>query len=193
MSDPKGALRPGQSSVAVPPRWGALRARVSQQGEDDYACGLHCIVTAARHLGAIPGTAGPQRFLTALAPRDATRIEARLPAVGLFERDIRALAAAAGLGVYRPNTHDAGQFKEPGWLWIAFVLMRFTAPNGSESDERHYLLVLDYLAGDRALVVADPHPWNPRVYCVAFQEFESAWRAAKARGPPWAVALYRSP
>ena len=187
--DRKGALRPGQSSVAVPPRWSKLR--VSQQGEDDYACGLHCIVTAARYLGSIQLGAGPRRLLGALAPGDATRIDARLAAVGLFEKDVRALAAAVGLGVYRPNMHDAGQFKEPGWLWMAFVLMRFAAPDGSESNERHYVLVLDYLADHRALVVADPHPWNPPVYCVALQEFESAWRAARAKGPPWAAALYK--
>ncbi len=98
---------------------------------------------------------------------------------------------AAELAVYRPNTHDASQFQEPGWLWMALVLVKFTAPTGAEIDERHYVLVLDHLADEGVLVVADPHPWNPPVYCVGLDDFVSAWRAAKTKGPPWAAALYR--
>jgi len=184
------ALVPGSSSVAVPLRW--RRLPVSKQGDDDYACGLHCIVTAAPHLGASPGRRGPQRILKAPTPPHAIRIQARLPAVGLSEKDIRALAAATGIALYRPNTHEVAQFTEPGGIWMAFVLVRFTAPTRAQSDERHYVLVLDHLADDGVLVVADPHPWNPSVYCVALDDFESAWRAAKAKGPPWAAALYRS-
>lgn len=185
-----GALVPGASRVAVPPPWRSLR--VSKQDDDDYACGLHCIATAARHFGTIAGAAGARRILKALAPPHASRVQARLPAIGLFEKDLRALAAAARLAVYRPNTHDVSQFQEPGWLWMAFVLVKFTAPNGAESDERHYVLVLDHVAAEGVFVVADPHPWNPPVYCVGVGAFESAWRVAKAKGPPWAASLYPS-
>ena len=52
------------------------------------------------------------------------------------------------------------------------------------------MLVLEYLADERVFVVADPHPWNPPLYCVDEQDFEAAWRSAKAKGPPWAAALY---
>lgn len=183
------ALVPGSSSVTVPRRWRSLR--VSKQGDDDYACGLHCIVTAARHLGAAGGTANPRRILKALASPHRSRIQARLPTIGLFEKDIRTLATAAGLSVYRPNTHDASQFQEPGWLWMAVALVKFTALPGAERDERHYVLVLDHLADEGVLVIADPHPWNPPVYCVGLDDFASAWRVAKSKGPPWAAALYR--
>lgn len=54
---PGRALVPGSASIAVPRRWRSLR--VSKQGDDDYACGLHCIATAARHLGARAGTEEP--------------------------------------------------------------------------------------------------------------------------------------
>jgi hypothetical protein len=73
---------------------------------------------------------------------------------------------------------------------MAFALVHFTAPTGVESDERHYVLVLEYLADRDALVIADPHPWNPPVYCVALRQFDSAWRIARAKGPPWAAALH---
>jgi hypothetical protein len=106
------ALVPPESDVGVPTRW--RRLRVSKQGDDDYACGLHCVVTAARHAGTIPRKAGPRRLLSTLEPRDAARIKARVRDAGLFEQDVRALAKAAGLAVYRPNTHEVEQFKEPG-------------------------------------------------------------------------------
>jgi hypothetical protein len=181
------ALMPAASGIAVPPRWHSLR--VSRQGEDDHASGLHCIATAARHLAHSP--AEPSRILQALAPPHASRIQARLSAVGLLEKEIRILAATVGLGVYRPNTHKVAQFKcqEPGLLWMAFVLVKFTALSGTERDQGHYVLVLDHVAEDGALVLADPHPWNPPVYCVERDDFESAWRAAKTKGPPWAAWL----
>lgn len=181
------ALVPRSSNVAVPHRW--LSLRVSKQGDDDYACGLHCIVTAARQLGAAGGTK-PSLILKKLTTPDESRIKERLPTIGLFEKDLRALAVAAGLGLYRPNTHDASQFQQPGWLWMAFALVKFTAPTGAESDEGHYLLVLDHLADEGVLVIADPHPWNPSVYCVGLDDFESAWRVSKAKSP-WAAALFR--
>jgi len=49
----------------------------------------------------------------------------------------------------------------------------------------------EHLADEGVLVLADSHPWNPPVYCVGLDDFESAWRVAKKRGPPWAAALYR--
>lgn len=184
------ALVPAASGL-VPSRWRSLR--VSRQGENDYACGLHCIVTAARHLG-VRGAVQPSRILKALAPPHVSRIQARLPTVGLLEKDIRALASTAGLGVYRPNTHKVSQFKvqEPDWLWMALVLVKFTPPSGAEYDAGHYVLVLDHVAENGALVLADPHPSNPPVYCVALEDFESAWRAAKTKGPPWAAWLRRA-
>ena len=182
------ALVPGSARVAVPSRWRSLQ--VSKQG-DDEASGLHCIVTAARQFCTIAGDTPSRRILKALAPSHASRIQARLPAIGLYEKDVRALAAAAELSVYRPNTHDAAHFQEPGWLWMAFVLVKLTAPSGAESDQSHYVLVLDHVGADGVFVVADPHPWNPPVYCAGVSEFESAWRGAKAKGPPWAASLYR--
>lgn len=179
-------------SDAVVPK--SLRdVAVAKQGDGDYACGLFALMTAARQLGAPGRRQNATELLASLAPADRRRIEARIPRVGLFEKDLRALAAAAGLSIYRPNTHDAAQFREPGWLWMALVMARFTHPSNGESDvEKHYVLVLGHLKEEAALVIADPHPWNPSVYSVDEKAFEAAWRAAKTKGPPWAAALHRS-
>ncbi|HYH99411.1 hypothetical protein [Hyalangium sp.] len=73
-------------------------------------------------------------------------IASKLSKIGLFEKDVRALVAAAGLSVYRPNTHEVTQFHKPGWLWMALVLLKFTSPDRKESYvERHYVLIVDYL------------------------------------------------
>jgi hypothetical protein len=189
MAKRRPSIEPTRSRVAVPPALQQLR--VAKQGDGDYACGLYALVTAARKLRTTTGRAGATTLLAGLEPAARARIEARLPKVGLFEKDVRALAKAAGLAVYRPNTHDLAQFREPGWLWMALVLVQFAPPSGGESYvEKHYVLVVDHLSDESVFVVADPHPWNPATYCVDEREFEAAWRAAKSKGPPWAAALH---
>lgn len=184
------ALVPGASNVAPPQWWRKLS--VSKQGPDDMACGLHALTTAAWHLGTLPRAVGAMRLVKMLDPLVASRIRAQLPADGLFEKDLRLLAKAAGLSVYRPNSHDVAQFRGAGWLWMAFVTVMFKDPHGHTPDtaDGHYVLVLDHLSNEDALILADPHPWNPPVYCVATRAFDAAWRAAK-KGAPWAAALHR--
>lgn len=182
-------IEPTRSTATVPPV--LQRLRVAKQGDGDYACGLFALVTAARKLRTTSARASANALLANLDAATRARVEARLPKVGLFEKDVRALAHAAGLAVYRPNTHDVAQFREPGWLWMALVLVRFVPPTGAESYvEKHYVLVLEHLPDEHMFVVADPHPWNPPLYCVDEREFEVAWRAAKSKGPPWAAALH---
>jgi hypothetical protein len=176
--------------VVVP---ASLRIAVAKQRDRDYACGLFAVTTAAHQLGALERRHGATTLLERLDPVARARIEARLSHGGLLEKDVRALAAAAGLYAYRPNTHDAAQFRQPGWLWMARVLVRFTDPaSGASYVEKHYVLVLDHLRAEGSLVVADPHPWNPPVYCVDEATFEASWRGSKTKGPPWAAALHRS-
>jgi hypothetical protein len=124
-----------------------------------------------------------------LAARE--RIAARLPAVGLFDRDIRALCDAAQLDVWRPRDQRVEQFVEGDWIWMAFVRAVFVAAESAYVG-RHYVLVLEYLADASALVIADPHPWNPDVYCVDIDRFAAAWSSTKRRGPPWAAVVHPS-
>jgi hypothetical protein len=139
----------------------------------------------------MPAGAGAPTLLAKLEPGARAGIESRLRGATLLEKDLRAMARAAGLETYRPNTHELEQFREPNWLWIVLVMVRFVPPTGGAGDVgKHYVLVVDHIPGDVALVVADPHPWNPPVYCVDETEFAAAWRAAKTRGPAWAAALH---
>ncbi len=184
-------IDPTRSRVTVPPL--LQRVRVAKQRDIGRACGLYAVVTAARKLGTMLPRAGAPTLLANLEPATRVQVEARLPRTVLLEKNLRALANAAGLSMYRPNTHDLTQFHEPNWLWIALVLVRFAPPNGVNSHVgKHLVLVLNHLPSSGTLVVADPHPWNPPVYCVDEREFERAWRAAKTKGPPWAAALDRA-
>jgi hypothetical protein len=184
-------IEPRRTTATVPSALQQLR--VAKQDSGDYACGLFALVTAARKLRTT-ARAGATSLLAGLDTATRRRVEARLPKDGLLEKDVRALARAAGLAVYRPNTHDVAQFREPGWLWMALVLVRFAQSSRLDSYvEKHYVLVVDHLPDEHVFVVADPHPWNPPLYCVDEPMFEAAWRAAKTKGPPWAAALYPAP
>jgi hypothetical protein len=183
-------LVPRSSRYPVPESCESFR--VSTQDQDDHACGLHCIVMAAHHLRTIPGRAGARWLIESLAAPQASRVRGRLTKNGLKEQDIRALAAAAGLALYRPNKQKIAQFHEPDWLWMACVRVQFTPGNGSEPsyDANHYVLVLEHLADLSMFVLADPHPWNGGKYHVRVDEFEAAWRTA--RPTPWAAHVYRA-
>jgi hypothetical protein len=139
----------------------------------------------------MPPRAGAPTLLANLEPGARVGIESRLPGATFREKDLRAMARAGGLETYRPNTHEVEQFREPNWLWIVLVMVRFAPLTGGEGRVgKHYVIVVDHVPGDLALVVADPHPWNPPVYCVDEPEFEAAWRGAKTKGPAWAAALF---
>jgi hypothetical protein len=157
------------------------------------ACGLHTITNAARHLGSLPPNGSARRVLDALSQRDRKRVEAQLRTQGLIEKDIRALANAAGLGVYRWNGVSLGQLKKAEGPWVAFVRVRFFARASSEEvEDDHYVLVLEYIRDSDEFVLADPHPWNPGLYFVRARDFDAAWRSTDKKGPPLALWLSRA-
>lgn len=186
---PDDVIAPGQCNASVPEAWRSFA--MSKQSEDDYACGLHCVLAAARHHRTHARTLSPRTLTRMVGSPARERIEARLPSVGLFDRDIRALCDAAQLDVWRPRDQRVEQFMEPGWIWMAFTRVLF-ARDESVYVERHYVLVLEHLADAGAFVVADPHPWNADVYCVDVDRFAAAWSSTKRRGPPWAVVVHPS-
>ena len=59
----------------------------------------------------MPAGAGAPTLLANLEPGARAGIESRLPGATLLEKDLRALARAAGLETYRPNTHEVEQFR----------------------------------------------------------------------------------
>ncbi len=158
---------------------------VAKQGPD-FGCGRCALLTAAKFLGSVRGDATSRTLMRRLGPLDRERIAAWLPEYGLWPKDMRALARAAGLGLRRPLHQSAEQFRS-GWPWIAFTRVLFRCGEKAV-DDGHYLLVLGHVVADGALVVADSHPANPNVYCVGEECFEAAW--SKALRLPWAARLW---
>lgn len=183
-------MSPRTFAREVPARWRSFE--ITKQG-DDYSCGLHCIAAAARHLDGVPARRDPVReVLKALSQRTRAGVERKVATPnGLSERDLRSLAGAAGLGLYRPNGQGLDQFKESGWMWIALVRFTFTEPAGRRDsyEAPHYVLVLDHDVDRGDLVLADPHPWKPNVYTMGLATFDVAWRSARRGRAPWAACV----
>lgn len=184
---PDDVIAAGLCNEDVPHRWRDFV--ITKQRDDDYACGLHCVLAAARHHRTHARTLSPPALVRLVGSPARERIEGRLGEVGLLEQDIRALCDAAQLSVWRPRGQPREQFEEAGWIWMAFVRALFVGPDEARVD-RHYVLVLEHLAAANAFVIADPHPWNPSVYCVGSGRFFAAWDSAKRRGPRWAAILH---
>lgn len=91
-------IKPTRSTATVPTA--LQQMRVAKQGDGEDACGLFALVTAARKLRTTFVRAGAPVLLAGLDAAARVRVEVRLPKVGLLEKDIRALANAAGLAVY---------------------------------------------------------------------------------------------
>jgi hypothetical protein len=111
---------------------------------------------------------------------------------GLVEKELRKLADAAGLVMRRPHKQDLTQFDEGG-LWIAMV--RYTFPAGGTAlaePFNHYVLVLSHLRDEGALVIADPHPSRPPLYCLSDASFEKAWDecAQNRHRRKWSARFY---
>lgn len=173
---------------------------IKKQGELDYACSLYCVLSAGIHLRVLPDDTGPGRVLNHSAVgRDLPK---RLLGEGAREADVRRLAAAANLQLWRPNSPTIETLMcndLSAGVWMALVWMRFDVPRrgrrhrgdtvttGTALDDRHYVLVLE--ATRSRVVVADPHPWHEDVYAMTRRGFDRAWRR---RGYRWAGWLARA-
>jgi hypothetical protein len=168
---------------------------IKKQGEQDYACGLYCIVSAATHLGTVvdDGSGVGSVLGNLSAP-----ISKRVMTVGVGDHGVRKLADAAGLAVWRPLRpgvddlawRDVGL--EHGSLWMVLIRTKFDDPKRivKSYEDNHYVLVLDVARAN--VVVADPHPWKPAVHAVSKVAFERWWDAARGPSRRWAGCLYRS-
>jgi predicted double-glycine peptidase len=164
---------------------------IRKQGEQDYACGLYCVVTAATYLGALDDDGNS--VARVLAQVD-TNISNYLWTSGVSEKGVRKLAVAAKLGVWRPKkvTLENLASNEGEHIWMALVRMEFDDPKHvvERYDDLHYVLVLEVT--DTHVVVADPHPWHEDISVMQVSTFGAIWREARGQGkPPWAGCLYR--
>jgi hypothetical protein len=178
-----GEIWPVPVHERVPERWRSFH--VSRQSSEDYACGLHCILSATNWLlRSAPGVQGSQ-LLGLLSSRESRNIEQRMQdGPGLESSHVRMLAHAAGLSVYQPRMQHLGQFSV-GDLWMLMVRYTFPSPSGpaQSAPDNHYILVLDYLADAGLLVIADPHAARPALYCLGGADLVRAWKwCSKSRG-----------
>lgn len=111
---------------------------------------------------------------------------------GCTEKGLRALATAAGLSIWRPNRRADGlgdlawRDDRPGneTLWVVALKMTFEDAKSKQPsyEDLHCVVVLDVTHA--GVVVADPHPWRPRVRVIPTAEFLAAWTAAVGPGKP---------
>jgi hypothetical protein len=174
----------------VPAKWSSLY--VYRDDPEDPAPAFACIVTA----GVLLGQLVPDEQV-------ALRLLDHLPVAidfdGDHDRQVRAIAKAAGLSAYRPHSRPLEPEPMLPWdeippdaenLWIVRYIAKMTSPKGTTRRSFkavHFGLLLDVQRG--GLVLADPHPWRPPVSVVKTAKFVEAWRAAAERGKPWALCL----
>lgn len=160
--------------IRTPNRWSTFE--MSRQTEEDYACALHCIVSAAASLRRQALADLAAGLLERLSARESKEFARRMQdGPGLGPKRVRMLTCEAGLSMWRPRKQHLEQFETPG-LWIAMV--RDTFPVGGTASVEpfdHYVLVLEYLRDDEFLLIADPHPSRPNVYRLRDTIFEQAW------------------
>jgi hypothetical protein len=156
------------------PRTGGFR--IFKQGELDYACGLYCLLSAARHLGTFPHDDPFPRW-------------ARAAGYGVMKDGFRAdrlavLAAGVGLRFGRAVRTVASLTAER--IWLTAAKLPFFAPSGVAYREDHYVLIVGRTPSGR-LVLADPHPWNRDRYTLSERAFDRFWQESwQGR---WAVPL----
>lgn len=183
---------------SIPTRWSSFR--VQRQGEQDYACALYCVVSAAIHIGTIKNDGGGvARTINAVGLERSGAFSRALFTSGVTEKAVRQLAGAAGLQLWRPNKKGEGpglddlgsRLDEPEneTLWMVLLRVGFADPaTGEIIPCLHYVLVLDVTP--KGVVVADPHPARKPLYVMPKKEFLSAWDAARGpHRPRWAGCL----
>lgn len=153
-------------------RWQAVRKlHVVRQGEWDHACGLYCVISAARFFGVPQKHLGLSRIVRNVDGRTKKLLSG--PGVGWAE--LRAIASAAHL-VLEDETKRP-QVEATHQLWIARGTMMFSAadpddifPAGrTRNVYRHY--VLARAAKGEHVEIVDPHPWHRKRRTITREEF----------------------
>jgi hypothetical protein len=173
---------------------------VYAQGEEDLACGLYCLVSAAAALNTIDAshaTGSATEQVWKRLPPDCSLFEKR-PAVpshlfdrGLWHCDLQTVGEACGLRAAK--TDEMPRDISPSSPVLAYLaLTSVRDPRGRHQPPfTHYVLALEYVPSDSDdtegwMIIADPHPWRPlnsapemprgQIYAVSTEQFLKAWR-----------------
>lgn len=121
----------------------------------------------------------PEDLLNGVADaRRRGQIDRHLASSGLVEGDLRALANAVPLHLYRPNKLDYDPFEPLGRTILPIALVGRASAYGIES---RYVLILDY--GHQGVVMADPA--GDGLVSLARDSFLAAWKLGERRALPW--------
>jgi hypothetical protein len=173
--------------------------RVNKQGDSDSACGLYCVLSAARHVFLDDYDAHKAAVLRRIAR--STALSKAMFGSGVLPAHFRALAEAAGLAMWRPRNAGIATLADihEDAIWIVSLRMRFergdtpasgdaVIPKAGERGDRHYVVVLG--VSRRHVTIADPHPWHEDVFELERAAFLRSWRLARDPGGSlWAARL----
>lgn len=186
---------PYETEVAIAARWKS-RIIVSKQGLDDYACGLHCIATAALALGTLNNFGAADEGVSQFIENNSEHVRCNGPVCsrGLVEPALSTVIEHAHLTPHQLDPQGERQLtkRDSNSLWMILVSMTLTDPQNAKALKQpynHYVLILEYISDGELFVVADPHPWNPDVYCVHYDELINAWTGQYDSANKWAARL----
>jgi len=144
------------------------------------ACsGLHVVHLAAVRLGVLPANTPPEVLVNGIEnDKLRARIKTRMLEGGLHEGDLRILAEAAALSIWRPNRRDGDPF-EP---FSDRILPLAAVGKATEAGiERRYLLVVEHTQTE--ILVADPAGYGLAI--IAHSELLEWCKLGSKRGIPW--------
>lgn len=140
-----------------------------KQGELDYFCGVYCVIAAARRLETISASEIDGHLVELMG------WHGKAIADGMPTKDIKKFIKQVGLKV--PRTEAPSPVPQRiGEFVLSYVSLDFIDPAGKYAAYTggHYVLALE--GNDEHTVIADPHPWNPRVYPIYTKDLEQ-WYA----------------
>jgi hypothetical protein len=147
------------------------------------ASGLHVVYLAALRLGTVSPDLAPLALVRGIADeKRRNRIKAHLHHGGLTDGDMRAVAEAAGLFLWRPNKLDFDPF-EPADDRTLSVLQVGKAAGARV--ERRYVLILDNQGTE--IDLADPA--GDGLTVTTPPELTSAWKLGARRGRSWTATV----
>ena len=141
--------------------------------------GLHAVHLAAVRLGVLPADTPPE-FLVDRVDNDKlrARIKTRMLKGGLHEGDLRILAEAAALSIWRPNKWDGDPFEPFSDRSLPLVAVGKATEAGIE---RRYLLVVEH--SEAEILIADPSGYGLAI--IAHGELLESCKLGSKRGIHW--------
>lgn len=121
---PDDVIAPGLCNAAVPEAWRSFA--ITKQREDDYACGLHCVLAAARHHGTHARTLSPCALTRIVGSRRASGSRRDCPpSASLIATSVRSATPLSSTSGGRATNASSSSWRATGFGW------RLSVPSSS--------------------------------------------------------------